>query len=189
MQQPDRHAAEMAYLQETGQARSTQLETARERLLERWPYRMHRLEYKKRTEIAREIVTQLAQEGHFPHTHDAFDNGVLTLALTRGIEHAGKRWVSELESSRHLQWQGQWRRVDAVAEALRHTHPESFRLLRVRCRHGETKRCGAFTNVVRLERYGRKRLVIVHESEVLRDRPRFLLTDALHWQSGSVIET
>jgi hypothetical protein len=150
---------------------------------------MHRLEYKKRPEIARESVTPLEQEGHFPHAHYAFDNGVLTLALTRCIEHAGKHWVSALASSRHIQWQGQWRRVDAGAEARRHPHPESVRLLRVRCRNGETKRCWAFTKGVRLKRYGRKRLVIVHESEVLRERPRFLLTDALHWQSGRVIET
>ena len=189
VQQPDRHEAEMAYLQETGPARYTQLETARGRLLELLHYRMHRLEYKKRTEIAREIVTQLEQEGHFPQAHYAFDNGVLNLELTRGIEHAGKHWVSELERSRHIQWQGQWRRVDAVAEALRHAHPESFRLMRVRCRNGETKAFWAFTKVVRLKRYGRKRLVIVHESEALRDAPRLLLTDALHWESGSVIET
>ena len=189
VQQPDRHEAEMAYLQETGPARYTQLETARGRLLELLHYRMHRLEYKKRTEIAREIVTQLEQEGHFPQAHYAFDNGVLNLELTRCIEHAGKHWVSELESSRHIQWQGQWRRVDAVAEALRHAHPESFRLMRVRCRNGETKAFWAFTKVVRLKRYGRKRLVIVHESEALRDAPRLLLTDALHWESGSVIET
>ena len=189
VQQPDRHEAEMAYVQETGPARYTQLETARGRLLELLHYRMHRLEYKKRTEIAREIVTQLEQEGHFPQAHYAFDNGVLNLELTRCIEHAGKHWVSELESSRHIQWQGQWRRVDAVAEALRHAHPESFRLMRVRCRNGETKAFWAFTKVVRLKRYGRKRLVIVHESEALRDAPRLLLTDALHWESGSVIET
>jgi hypothetical protein len=189
VQQPDRHAAEMAYLQETEQARYTQLETARGRLLELLHYRMHRLEYKKRTEIAREIVTQLEREGHFPQAHYAFDNGVLNLELTRCIEHAGKHWVSELESSRHIHWQGQWRRVDAVAEALRHAHPESFRLVRVRCRNGETKAFWAFTKVVRLKRYGRKRLVIVHESEALCDAPRLLLTDALHWESGSVIET
>ena len=189
VQQPDRHAAAMAYVQETGPARDTPLETARGRLLERLHYRMHRLEYKKRTEIAREIVTPLAQEGHFPQAHYAFDHGVLNLELTRGIEHAGKHWVSELESSRHIQWQGQWRRVDAVAGALRHAHPESFRLMRVRCRNGETKTFWAFTKVVRLKRYGRKRLVIVHESEALRDAPRFLLTDALHWESGRAIET
>jgi len=189
VQQPDRHEAEMAYLQETGQARYTQLETARGRLLELLYYRMHRLEYKQRTEIAREIVTQLEQEGHFPQAHYVFDNGVLNLELTRCIEHAGKHWVSELESSRHIPWQGQWRRVDAVAEARRHAHPASFRLMRVRCRNGETKAFWAFTTVVRLKRYGRKRLVIVHESEALRDAPRFLLTDTLHWESGSVIET
>ena len=40
-----------------------------------------------------------------------------------------------------------------------------------------------------LKRYGRKRLVIVHEHEDLSDAPRFLLTDALHWESGRVMET
>jgi hypothetical protein len=40
-----------------------------------------------------------------------------------------------------------------------------------------------------LKKYGRKRLVIVHEQENLTDEPRFLLTDALHWESGRVIQT
>ena len=47
----------------------------------------------------------------------------------------------------------------------------------------------AFTKVVRLKRYGRKRLVIGHEQADLSDAPRFLLTDALHWESGHVLET
>jgi hypothetical protein len=42
---------------------------------------------------------------------------------------------------------------------------------------------------VRLKKFGRKRLVIIHEQEDLHDAPRFLLTDALHWQSGRVMET
>jgi hypothetical protein len=46
-----------------------------------------------------------------------------------------------------------------------------------------------FTKVVRLKRYGRKRLVIVHEQQDLGDTPRFLLTDALHWESRRVLET
>jgi hypothetical protein len=45
------------------------------------------------------------------------------------------------------------------------------------------------TKVIRLKRYGRKRLVIVHEQDDLSDAPRFLLTDALPWESGRVIET
>jgi hypothetical protein len=43
--------------------------------------------------------------------------------------------------------------------------------------------------VVRLQRYGRKCLVIVHESEGRSDAPRFLLPDTRHWASGRVIET
>jgi hypothetical protein len=109
--------------------------------------------------------------------------------LARLIESKGKHWVSELEGSRHIQWVGQWRRVDEVAAELRSEHPESFRRLEVRCRNGATKPFGAFTKVGRLKRYGRKRLVIVHEQEDLRDEPRLVLTDAQHWESGRVLET
>ena len=139
------------------------MEAGRERLLELLHHLLHRRGYQKRTEVALEVVTQLEQEGRFPAAHYAFDNGLLTLELTRFIEGRGKHWVRELESSRHIQWQGQWRRVDAVAAALRHGHPESFRPVRVRCRNGDTKQYWAFTKVVRLKRYGRKRLVMVHE--------------------------
>jgi hypothetical protein len=189
VQQPHQQEEELAYLQETVHESYTQLEAARERMLELLHHRVHRLGYKKRTEIALDIVQQLEQEGHFPQAHYTFDNGVLSLELTRGIEHAGKHWVSELECSRHIQWQGQWRRVDAVAAELQRGHPESYRAVQVRCRNGETKPFWVFTKVVRLKRYGRKRLVIVHEQEALGDAPRFLLTDALHWDSGRVIET
>jgi hypothetical protein len=117
----------------------------------------------------------------------ATDNGVLTLELTRLIESRGKHGVSEIEVSRPIQWEGRWRRVDGVAAELRQQHPESFRLGKVSCRNGEEKVFFAFTKVVRLKRYGRKRLVIVHEQADLSDAPRFLLTDALHWESGRVI--
>jgi hypothetical protein len=189
VQQPDRYEEERAYLKETVRESYAQMDAARGRLLELLHHLLHRLDYKKRTEIALAIVQQLEQEGQFPRAHYAFDNGVLTLELTRFIESVGKHWVSELESSRHIQWQGQWCRVDAVATALREAHPESFRPVTVRCRNGDTKQFWVFTKVVRLKRYGRKRLVIVHEQEGLGDSPRFLLTDAGHWESGRVIET
>ena len=76
-----------------------------------------------------------------------------------------------------------------LKNAVRHPHPESFRPLKVSCRNGEEKVFFAFTKVVRLKRYGRKRLVIVHEREDLTDAPRFLVTDAWHWESGRVIQT
>ena len=136
-----------------------------------------------------EIARQLEGEGHFPQANYAFDNGLLTLELTRFLESAGKHWVSEVECSRHIQWYGQWCRVDTVAAPLRQEHPESFRAVTVRCRNGESKQYWVFTKVVRLKRYGRKRLVIVHATATLSDAPRFLLTDAHHWESGRVLET
>jgi hypothetical protein len=72
--------------------------------------------------------------------------------------------------------------VDEVGAELRHPHPESFRPVKVSCRNGEEKVFFAFTKGVRLKRYGRKRLVIVHEQEDLTDAPR-------HWESGRVIQT
>ena len=72
-----------------------------------------------------EIVRQLEAEGQFPQAHYAFDNGVLTLELTRLIESRGKHWVSEVEVSRHIQWQGHWRRVDEVGAELRHHPPKA----------------------------------------------------------------
>jgi hypothetical protein len=155
---PNRQDEEVMYLQETVKASYEHMEAARGRLLELLHHLLPRQSYKKRTELALEIVQQLEQEGYFPQAHSAFDNGVLTLELTRFIERVGKHWVSEVECSRHIQWQGQWRRVDAVAEELRRTHPERFRLVRVRCRNGDMQQRWAFTKVVRLKRYGRKRL-------------------------------
>ncbi len=67
-----------------------------------------------------EIVAQLEEEEQFLQAHYAFDNGVLTLELTRLIESKGKHWVSELECSRLILWEGQWRRMDEVPELLGH---------------------------------------------------------------------
>ena len=97
--------------------------------------------------------------------------------------------MSEVESSRHILWQEEWRRIDEVATELRQTHPESFRQVHVRCRNGERKEFWAFTKSVRLKRYGRKRIAMVHERSDLTDTPRFLVTDAVHWESGRIIET
>jgi hypothetical protein len=189
VQEPSVREAEEAYLQATARESYEQMEHVRTRLLELLYHLQHRRGYQKRTEMVVEIVAQLEQEGHFPTAHYAFDNGVLTVELARVIEHKGKHWVSELECSRNILWRGQWHRIDAVAAALRHTAPQSFRPLQVHCRNGETKTFWAFTKTIRLRRYGRKRIVIVHEREDLTDAPRFLLTDALHWESGRIMET
>ena len=189
LQVPNVCKEEEAYLKATVQASYEQMEHARTRLLELLHHLEHKLAYKKRTEIVVEMVQQLEEEGKFPQADYAFDNGVLTIELTRLIESKGKHWVSELESSRHILWKEVWQRMDEVAMALRHHYPESFRRVQVRCRNGEQKEYWAFTKTVRLKRYGRKRIAIVHERADLTDNPRFLVTDALHWESGRIMET
>jgi hypothetical protein len=150
---------------------------------------IHRLADKQRPELARESVPQLAQEGHFPPAHSAFDHGVWTLAWRRCLEGAGQPWVSELASARHIQWEGQWPRVASVAERLRQEPPGSLCAVQGRGRHGETQPYGACTTVVRLKRYGRTRLGIVHARDALEDTPRFWLTDAQHGESGRGLDT
>lgn len=189
IQEPDLSKGEETYWKATVQASYEQMEQARTRLLELLHHLEHKLAYRKRTEIVVEMVTLLEEEGKFPQADYAFDNGVLTLELTRLIESKGKHWVSEFESSRHILWQDKWCRIDEVATELRQKHPESFRKVSVRCRNGEQKKFWAFTKSVRLKRYGRKRIAIVHERDDLADKPRFLVTDALHWESGRIIET
>ena len=189
IQEPNRGKEEEAYLKATVQASYEQMEQVQTRLLELLHHVEHRLAYKKRTEIVVEMVAQLEEEGQFPQADYAFDNGVLTLELTRLIESKGKHWLSELESSRHILWKDEWRRIDDVARELRQLHPESFRQVSVRCRNGETKEFWAFTKRVRLKRYGRKRVAMVHEQADLTDKPRFLVTDARQWESGRIIET
>ena len=124
VQDPKDLKAEAAYLKATAKESYEQMAEARERLLELLYSRIHQLQYRKRTEIAVEIVRQLEAEGQFPQAHYAFDKGVLTLELTRLIESRGKHWVSEVEISRHIQWQGHWRRVDEVSAELRQQHLE-----------------------------------------------------------------
>jgi hypothetical protein len=107
-----------------------------------------------------------------------------------GSDHLRRHPQLRLRRATHgLVSDGDFRRVDEVAADLRHQHPESFRDVRVSRRNGEDKVFWAFTKVVRLKRYGRKRLVIVHERADLSDVPRFLVTHALYWESGRMIQT
>jgi hypothetical protein len=123
IQQPHVCAEEMAYVRETVQDSYEQMAQVRGRLLELCHHLTHRRAYKKRTEIALESARQLEGEGHFPQANYAFDNGLLTLELTRCLERAGKHWGSDVEGSRHIQWYGQWCRVDTVAATLRQEPP------------------------------------------------------------------
>jgi len=205
VQTPNHQKEELAYLEMTAQGSYEEMSQVRERLEELLHYHRNRLAYRKRTDIFVAIVAQIEAEGNYPQANYAFDNGVLSLPLTQQIESAGKHWVSEIERSRLINWEGTWSgaqlastrqlesaqeaRVEKIAERLRQEHPESFRYVEVEGRNGETSKKWAFTKTVRLKKYGKKRLAIVHEQEDLSDEPRFLLTDAKHWESVRIIRT
>ena len=189
VQCPNYQAEELAYLEMTAQDSHEQMEQVVQRLEELLHYQKNRLAYRKRTEMAVDIVRQLEAEGEFPQADYAFDCGVLSRPLTELIEASGKHWVSEIESSRLILWQGHWQRVDGVAQTLGREHPESFVPKVVTCRNGQQRMIWAFSKTVRLKKYARKRLVIVHETAELSDHPRFLLTDALHWDSARSFAT
>ena len=188
VQEPSFIKKERAYLKATAESDYGQMEKLQQRLLELLHYDKHCRDYKKCTEISVNIVVQIEEEGHFTLANYAFDNGVLCLELTRCIEKYGKHWVSKAEKSRNVMWNGKWTRVDVVDEELCKKHPESFREIEVLERNGEKKKYWVFTKTLRLKRYGRKRLVIIHESQDLSDTPLFLLTDAKHWNSVKVIQ-
>jgi hypothetical protein len=78
-QDPKDLKAEAAYLKATAKHSYEQMAEVQQRLLELLHYRIHQLQYRKRTEIAVEIVRQLEAEGQFPQVHYAFDNGVFRL--------------------------------------------------------------------------------------------------------------
>lgn len=59
----------------------------------------------------------------------------------------------------------------------------------MRGRKGEQKPVWVFTKTVRLNRYGRQRIVRVHERAELTDTPRFFVTAALHGERGRSLET
>ena len=66
VQDPKDLEAEVAYLKATAKESYEQMAEVLQRLLELLHYHKHRLEYRKRTEIAVEIVRQLEAEGQFP---------------------------------------------------------------------------------------------------------------------------
>ena len=84
---------------------------------------------------------------------------------------------------------GTWTRVNEIGEELKNTSPSSFRHCQVKGRKVKIKSFWTFTQMVRLKKYGKKRLVIAHETEDLSETPRFLLTDALHWDITRIIRT
>jgi len=189
VQEPSLEKSEKEYLSATAKPEYHSSESAKERLLELLHHRLHCKQYKKRTQIFSEIVQQIEQENHFPKANYVFDSGVLSSELAHTIEENGKHWVSEVKNNRNISWHGKYQRVDKIAKQLREESPMSFRHIKIRQRNKSKKDFYVFSKVVKLKKYKNKRLVIVHEEKNLSDEPRFLLTDALHWESIKIVKT
>ncbi len=182
-------AEELEYLKMTHQDEYDSIAAVMERLSELVAYQRNRDAYQTRTELLMAMVRQIEAEGQFPTADYAFDAGVCAAELTTLIEGLGKHWVSELACNRSVLWHNQWTRIDQVAHQLRSECAQSFRHYRIRQRNGEVKEIWAFSKVVRLKTIGRKRIVIVHQTQELTDSPRFLVTDALHWDVSRIAIT
>ena len=75
VQAPNYQKEELAYLNATVKSHYDQMEAVRTRIEELLHYQKHRLAYRKRTEIAVEIVQTLEEEGHFPTADYALTMG------------------------------------------------------------------------------------------------------------------
>ncbi len=189
VQPPSFEREEKAYLEATANQSYPTVKEAIQRVTELLSYDLHRKTYKKHTHMFVEMVQRFEREALFPDAVYVFDNGVLSRPLTKEIETHGKLWLSDLEKSRNMFWQGTWCRVDAVDAELRQEHPQAFRRYTVTLRNGKTKTFWAFSKVGRFKKYGKKRLFIIHEQEDLSDAPQYLFTNALHWEATRAIQT
>jgi len=136
-------------LRAPGPERSEQRGPARERRLARRQPLRPRREDNKRPEIVGAIVEPSERDGPFPAAPSAFDHGVLTVGVTHGLERPGQPGVREVACARHSLWQGQWRRMEAGAAAVRHTAPQRLRRFPGLGRSGETKTVWAFPKTIR----------------------------------------
>src|SRR5262249_21725845 len=132
---------------------------------------------RKPSEIVAALIAELEQEHAFPEANYVLAGRLLTPTIARMIENVGKHWVGELRGGCPIQWEGPWLHLDRVAEKLRRESPESFRAVVIRMVDGTSKTVHLFSRSVRLDHYGRKRIVILHQAADLTDTPVFLFTD------------
>ena len=189
VQQPSLIEEEKRYLDYTHKDDYQDMEECRKRILELLHYYKDKSEYKKKTELAVIMVKEIEEEGNFPDAVYAFDNGVLNIELTKTIENNGKYWLSEIEKTRNIFWKDHWVHVENIDKELVNTHPESFRHIRIKKRNGKLRDYWVFTKTVRLKKYGRVKLAIVHENEDLSDNAYYLISNAKHWESKKFLTT
>ena len=187
VQKPNTEKEEKAYLDYTKENLDN-MEACRKRFLELIHYYKDKKEYKKKTELALEMVQRIEEENHFPNADYAFDSGVLTSDLATCIENHCKYWISEIEINRKIRWNGQYVRADALDNLLKEQSPVSFRKINVKIRNKTDKIFYVFSKTVFIKKYGKVKLFIIHEKEDLSDDARFLISNAKHWDSKRALK-
>lgn len=139
-------------------------------------------------EVICALIADLGRKRAFPEAHYVLAGRLLTPALAQMVENLDKHWVGELEGGCPIQWEGPWLQLDRVAEKLRLESPGSFRAVQLRALDGTAKIAALFSRSIRLDHYGRKRIVILHETAELSDSPIFLFTDALFWEGRRIAQ-
>jgi len=140
------------------------------------------------SDVAYALVADLEEKGTFPDAHYVLAERLLTPRLAKLIESVGKHWVGQLEGRCPIQWEGPWLRLEQVAEKLREESPQSFRSSSILDTHEVSRPVYIFSRSVRLDHYGRKRIVIMHGTEDLSDPPLFLFIDALFWEGRRIVQ-
>ena len=143
---------------------------------------------KKPAEIVYTLISDLEQRQMFPEAPYVLGGRLLTPGLARLIENRGKHWVGQLEGHCPIQWAGPWLALDQVAKKLQKESPDSFRAVAINRTDGTSLPVYLFSRSVRLDHYGRKRIVILHEAADFTDTPVFLFTDALFWEAHRIAQ-
>jgi len=136
--------------------------------------------FRTKMEQAMELVDECETMGVAAENY-VFDAWFLSQALVDHIEAYGKGWVSRLKSNRIVHMGKGSTSVREWAEALPR---EAFKEVRVTGRS-----FWAYTQVLEVNRLGRVRVVICHDSPDLEGEPVYLVTGRLHWEERRIIET
>jgi hypothetical protein len=171
--------------------RSDQQAIARQRQLQELLAALpNRIRLQRPDDIVYALIADLEEKRTFPDAQYVLAGRLLTPRLAKFIESTGKHWVGQLEGRCPIQWEGPWLRLEQVAEKLRLESPQSFRVVTVQSANEaeEGKKLQIFSRSVRLDHYGRKRIVILHEAADLSDPPVFLFTDALFWEGHRIVQ-
>jgi len=139
-------------------------------------------------EVVIELITHLERNHLFPHAHYAFAEKLFIPRLIRMIETFGKHWVGPLPDEVLIQWEGPWWKIKKVADQLRHDSPQSFREAIIQSADGTSQAWYIFTRSVRLDDYGRKRIVIAYDTSDLSGPPLYLFTDARYWEGSRIVQ-